>query len=110
PFYTGKRKGAPVFEIVHARPVPADHSDPMFGRSTDDVIGQDAGDVFATLVTGYNFDGVQSPVVQRVGDAHQTTPVLSLSNFYGAHGYNPLIPHMSAIFGAAGPDIRHGEL
>lgn len=109
PFYAN-RKGKPVFEIVHARPLPDDPNDPSFGRGTDSVIGQDSGDVFATLITGYNFDGIQSPVVQRIGDSHQTSPVLSLPNFYGAHGYNPLIKHMSAIFFAAGPGIRHGKL
>jgi hypothetical protein len=29
---------------------------------------------------------------------------------YGAHGYDPLLPNMSAIFFAAGPDIRHGTI
>ena len=76
----------------------------------DEFIGQDSGDVSALLTVGYNFDGTQSPVVQRLGDAPATTPVLSLPNFYGAHGYDPLLPNMSAIFIAAGPDIRPGSL
>ena len=33
-----------------------------------------------------------------------------VANFYGAHGYDPLLPNMSAIFIAAGPDIRPGSL
>jgi hypothetical protein len=110
PFYGKKHQGVPVFDIVHSRPLPQDHNDPNFARGTDDVIGQDSGDVFATLSFGYNFDGTQSPVVQRIGDAPQASPVLSLPNFYGAHGYDPAIKHMSAIFFAAGPDIRHGKL
>jgi hypothetical protein len=36
--------------------------------------------------------------------------VLSVSNFYGAHGYDPNIKHMSALFVAAGPDIGKGKL
>jgi hypothetical protein len=31
-------------------------------------------------------------------------PILSVLNFYGAHGYDPLLSSMSAIFYAAGPD------
>lgn len=37
-------------------------------------------------------------------------PVLSVPNFYGAHGYDPTLPNMSAIFYAAGPDIQPGKL
>ena len=33
-----------------------------------------------------------------------------MSNFYGAHGYDPNISNMSAIFFAAGPDIGRGTL
>jgi predicted AlkP superfamily pyrophosphatase or phosphodiesterase len=107
PNYTSGAASVPVFDKVFARPNPP-IGDPSFGRTTSDVIGQDAGDVFAILSTGYNFDGTQSPVVQRLGDAPAATPVLSLPNFYGAHGYDPAIEHMSAIFYAAGPHIRHG--
>ena len=107
PAYAGRR-GTPLFDIVHARPVPADVNDPSFGRGTDHFIGQDYGDVFAILTTGYNFDGTQSPVVQRLGDPTSTAPVLSVPNFYGAHGYDPQLPDMGALFYAAGPDIRQG--
>ena len=62
------------------------------------------------LTVGYNFDGTQSPVVQRLGDAPSTSPILSVPNFYGAHGYDPQLLDMSAIFYAAGPDIRPGVL
>ena len=54
-----------VFEKVYRRPLPADITDPSFGLGTDELIGQDGGDVFALLNIGYNFDGTQSPVVQR---------------------------------------------
>ncbi|MBA3776800.1 MAG: hypothetical protein H0X11_10230, partial [Betaproteobacteria bacterium] len=50
------------------------------------------------------------PVVQRAGDESSATPVFSIPNFYGAHGYDPKLRSMSAIFYAAGPDIRHGKL
>lgn len=99
-----------VFDKVYTRPLPADIADPTFGRGTSEFIGQDSGDVYALLTPGYNFDGTQSPVVRRQGDPATGTPVLSLPNFYGAHGYDPLLPNMSAIFFAAGPDIRRGTL
>jgi predicted AlkP superfamily phosphohydrolase/phosphomutase len=105
--YAGKH-GVPLFDIVHARPLPSDVNDPSFGRGTDHSIGQDYGDVFAILTTGYNFDGVQSPVVQRLGDPASTAPALSVSNFYGAHGYDPELRDMGALFYAAGPDIKQG--
>lgn len=108
--YTGGASQVPVFDKIYSRPLPADQSDPSFGRGTSEFIGQDSGDVFALLTAGYNFDGTQSPVVLRLGDATGGVPILSLPNFYGAHGYDPLLPHMSAIFYAAGPDIRHGDL
>ncbi|MGH7375436.1 MAG: alkaline phosphatase family protein [Candidatus Rokuibacteriota bacterium] len=110
PNYTLGKAGVPVFDKVYARPLPAELDDPSFGRSTSAFIGQDGGDVFALLAPGYNFDGVQNPVVQRLGDPSATTPIVSLPNFYGAHGYDPTIENLSAIFFAAGPDIRHGEL
>ena len=45
-----------------------------------------------------------------MGDAASAAPVLSVPNFYGAHGYDPQLPEMSAIFFAAGPDVRPGVL
>jgi predicted AlkP superfamily pyrophosphatase or phosphodiesterase len=108
PNYT--RGPRPVFDKIFKRPVPADLADPAFGRSTSAVIGQDSGDVFALLTLGYNFDGVQGPGIARRDDPAAATPILSLPNFYGAHGYDPSVPEMSAIFYAAGPDIRHGRL
>ena len=90
--------------------MPADINDPQFGRQTNDFIGQDSGDVFAMMRTGYNFDGVQNPVVIRQGDPVVPNPILSVANFYGAHGYDPNITDMSAIFFAAGPDIGRGTL
>ena len=68
PNYTAGAASVPVFDKVFARPTPP-LDDPSFGRTTSDVIGQDAGDVFAMLTTGYNFDGTQSPLVTRLGDA-----------------------------------------
>jgi arylsulfatase A-like enzyme len=100
----------PVFDKIYTRPVPDDINDPQFGRQTNDFIGQDSGDVFAMMRTGYNFDGVQTPVVIRQGDPVVGNPVLSVANFYGAHGYDPTISNMSAIFFAAGPDIGRGTL
>jgi hypothetical protein len=100
-----------VFAQINARPIPTNLTDPTFGLGTDGVIGQDSGDVFTTLALGYNFDGVQTPVVQRLGDEPSTAPVLSVPNFYGAHGYDPKLSEMSAIFFAAGPDVcTHGKV
>lgn len=56
----------PVFDKIYTR--PAELGDPDFGRRTSAFIGQDAGDVFALLAPGYNFDGTQNPVVIRLGD------------------------------------------
>jgi len=66
--------------------------------------------VFAMMRPGYNFDGVQNPVVIRKDDPPAANPVLSVPNFYGAHGHDPNILDMSAIFFAAGPDIGRGTL
>jgi predicted AlkP superfamily pyrophosphatase or phosphodiesterase len=110
PIYTRGEDQVPVFDKVYLRPVPNDPTDPTFGRATNENIGQDFGDVFAMLSTGYNFDGVQSPVIYRLSDPISSTPVLSVPNFYGAHGYEPNIPNMSAIFIAAGPHIGRGLL
>jgi hypothetical protein len=99
-----------VFDKIYTRPVPDDINDPQFGRQTNEFIGQDSGDVFAMMGTGYNFDGVQTPVVIRKDDPVIGNPILSVANFYGAHGYDPTISNMSAIFFAAGPDIGRGTL
>ena len=105
-----KRDRKPIFDKIYARPLPENVNDPSFGLGTNKVIGQDSGDVFTTMAEGYNFDGTQTPVVPRLGDAPATPPVLSVPNFYGAHGYDPQKPNMSAIFFAAGPNIRRGNL
>ncbi len=106
--YTNGAASVPLFDKVYAR--PASLSDPLFGRRTDKFIGQDSGDVVALLNAGYNFDGTQSPIILRRGDAASARPVLSLPNFYGAHGYDPALPNMSAIFFAAGPHVGSGTL
>src|SRR5262249_26020510 len=64
--------------------------------------------VFAQLAEGYNFDGIQSPGVARVGDPpfDAATTALSVPNFYGAHGYDAQLKDMSATFMAAGPAIE----
>src|SRR5262249_5600619 len=106
-----------VFDTTHVFTRPAVLGDANFGLETSDFIGQDTGDVFALLNVGYNFDGTQSPVVHRLGDVAAGTPsqvldfnILSVPNFYGAHGYDPNLSDMSAIFYAAGPDIGHGAI
>jgi phosphodiesterase/alkaline phosphatase D-like protein/predicted AlkP superfamily pyrophosphatase or phosphodiesterase len=110
PNYTAGVSKVNVFDKVYDRPVPTDLNDPAFGLSTDDYIGQDTGDVFALLTEGYNFDGIQSPAVTRLGDSSTTSSVFSVPNFYGAHGYDPTLPNMSAIFYAAGPSFGKGTL
>jgi hypothetical protein len=110
PDYALHRRSAPVFQQVFARPTPTHPSDPLFGLGTSRVIGQDSGDVYATLSLGYNFDGTQSPLVARLGDDAPTAATLSVPNFYGAHGYDPQLPEMSAIFYAAGPHICRDKL
>jgi predicted AlkP superfamily pyrophosphatase or phosphodiesterase len=106
PLYTLGKPSVSIFDKIYTR--PANLGDPNFGLETDNVIGQDFGDVFATLTVGYNFDGTQSPVVTRQGDT--SAQFLSVPSFYGAHGYDPTIPNLSAIFLAAGPDIGQGTL
>lgn len=110
PNYTQGQGSVPVFDKIYPRPLPQDLNDPSFGLGTNQVIGQDSGDVFATMTEGYNFDGIQTPPVIRLGDASSSNPVLSVPNFYGAHGYDPTLPNLSAIFFAAGPDIGRGTL
>ncbi len=102
PNYTNGASSVPVFEKVFVRPTPGGVGDPNFGLDAKEFIGQDSGDIYATMTIGYNFDGTQFPVVQRLGDAPSTAPVLSVPNFYGAHGYNPNQPDMDAFFAAAG--------
>ncbi|BAZ66133.1 MAG: alkaline phosphatase family protein [Pelatocladus maniniholoensis HA4357-MV3] len=98
-----------IFDKIYARPLPGDLNDPTFGLGTSEFVGQDTGDVFAIMSDGYNFDGTQNPVVTRLGDTDYS--VFSVPNFYGAHGYDPSIPKLSAIFYAAGPDInRRGSI
>jgi predicted AlkP superfamily pyrophosphatase or phosphodiesterase len=110
PRYAMAHREVRVFDQIHKRPTPRDVNDPGFGLTTDDFIGQDSGDVFAVLALGYNFDGRQTPVVQRLGDEPASTPVLSVPNFYGSHGYDPRSPEMSVIFYAAGPQVCRQEL
>ena len=76
------------------------------GFCTDDNIGQDTGDVLALMAEGYNFDGVQN--VTRLGDVAGPTNPYSVPTFYGAHGHDSSRPAMSAIFYAAGPDVKQG--
>ncbi|WP_265275339.1 alkaline phosphatase family protein [Nostoc sp. KVJ3] len=108
PNYVRGRRQA-IIDKIYPRPLPADLNDPKFGLGTSEFVGQDTGDVFAIMKEGYNFDGTQNPVVTRLGDTDNS--VFSLPNFYGAHGYDPKIPNLSAIFYAAGPDInRRGNI
>lgn len=106
--YADSPTGTPVFDLVHPRPLPEDAADPRFGLSTDAVIGQDSGDVYAVLAPGYNFDGRQAPPVRRQGD--DPNAPFSVPNFYGAHGYDPALRTMHAIFYAAGPDVCRGRI
>jgi hypothetical protein len=64
----------------------------------------------APVIAHIDHKSTQTPVVHRLGDVASAAPILSLPNFYGAHGYDPTLPNMSAIFMAAGPDIRRGSL
>ncbi|NJN88403.1 MAG: alkaline phosphatase family protein [Leptolyngbyaceae cyanobacterium SL_7_1] len=106
PHYTDG--GTRLFDTIHARPIPADLNDPSMGRSTNEWIGKDTGDVLAILHEGYNFDGAQRPPVQRSGDSPSAEPTLSIPTFYGTHGYDAERSAMSAIFFAAGGAIGQG--
>src|SRR5262245_3148772 len=110
PNYTLHRPRVPVFDQIFARPTSLKPGDPEFGLGTNRVIGQDSGDVYATLSLGYNFDGTQTPVVPRLGDDATATVALSVPNFYGAHGYDPRLREMSAIFLAAGPQVCRDQI
>src|SRR5262249_6332991 len=94
-----------IFTVVETRPSTCDAGT---GLCTSKTIGQDFGDVFALMAPGYNFDGIQSPGVARLGDApfSSATTTISMPNFYGAHGHDPELPVMSATFIARGPQIR----
>ena len=101
-------KGGRVFTTVESRPLNCDEGS---GLCTSRTIGQDFGDVFAQLAEGYNFDGIQSPVVVRQGDPafDPARTVFSVANFYGAHGHDAELESMSATFLAAGPGIRQDK-
>jgi len=99
---------ANLFTDVFTRPATCGGPAPGFCTSAD--VGQDSGDVVALMAEGYNFDGTQSPGVARQGDPAFVagTTAFSLPNFYGAHGHRSTLPSMSAIFFAAGPNIKPG--
>jgi predicted AlkP superfamily pyrophosphatase or phosphodiesterase len=105
PRFNFSLKGGQLFTVVETRPMQCEAPT---GLCTSKTIGQDFGDVFALMAPGYNFDGIQSPGVARLGDApfNAATTALSMPNFYGAHGHDPELPVMSATFIAAGPQIR----
>ncbi len=109
-YVTGGGASTPIFDKVYNREVPANPTANDIITARGNFIGQDTGDVFALLKLGYNFDGTQATPVIRKGDATNTSPVLSVPNFYGAHGYDPTLPDMQAIFAAAGPDIAKKAL
>ncbi|WP_347339489.1 esterase-like activity of phytase family protein [Planktothrix sp. FACHB-1355] len=94
-----------IFDKVYTRPVPPNPTSADIINAKSEFIGQDSGDVFALLKLGYNFDGIQNPLVRRKDDFGADNPIFSVPNFYGAHGYDPTLNEMKAIFYAAGPDI-----
>jgi phosphodiesterase/alkaline phosphatase D-like protein/predicted AlkP superfamily pyrophosphatase or phosphodiesterase len=111
PNYTNGAASVGVFDKIYNRDVAANATVNDVINARGAFIGQDTGDVFALLKTGYNFDGTQTVPVIRKGDtAPAATAVLSVPNFYGAHGYDPTLPDMKAIFYAAGPDIASQSL
>ncbi len=105
PRFNFSLKDGRIFTVVETRPLQCEAPT---GQCTSKTIGQDFGDVFALMAPGYNFDGIQNPGVARLGDApfSAATTMLSMPNFYGAHGHDPELPVMSATFIAAGPQIR----
>jgi predicted AlkP superfamily pyrophosphatase or phosphodiesterase len=109
PKFNFSLKGGRIFTVVETRPLQCDAGT---GQCTSKTIGQDFGDVFALMAPGYNFDGIQNPGVARLGDApfNAATTMLSMSNFYGAHGHDPELPEMSATFIADGPQIREATI
>ena len=105
PFFNpGARR---LFSHVFTR--PADCGQPGF--CTDNAIGQDSGDILALMREGYNFDGIQSPGVARLGEPafDAAATVYSVPNFYGAHGHDSKLRSMSAILYAAGPNLKQGK-
>jgi predicted AlkP superfamily pyrophosphatase or phosphodiesterase len=105
PKFNFSLKSGRIFTVLETRPLQCDAGT---GLCTSKTIGQDFGDVFALMAPGYNFDGIQNPGVARLGDTpfNAATTMLSMPNFYGAHGHDPELPEMSATFIAAGPQIR----
>lgn len=105
PKFNFSLKHGRLFTVVETRPLMCEAGT---GQCVSKTIGQDFGDVFALMAPGYNFDGIQNPGVARSGDApfNAATTMLSMPNFYGAHGHDPELPVMSATFIAAGPQIR----
>jgi predicted AlkP superfamily pyrophosphatase or phosphodiesterase len=105
PKFNFSLKDGRIFTVIESRPLQCDAGT---GLCTSRSIGQDFGDVFAMMAPGYNFDGIQNPGVARLGDApfNAATTMLSMPNFYGAHGHDPRLSEMSATFIAAGPQIR----
>lgn len=105
PKFNFSLKDGRIFTVVETRPLQCEEGT---GECTSKTIGQDFGDVFALMAPGYNFDGIQNPGVARLGDPsfNAATTMLSMPNFYGAHGHDPELPVMSATFIAAGPQIR----
>lgn len=103
-FYNPNR--ASLFSDVWTRPEACGKPGLCVGGN----FGQDTGDILALMVEGYNFDGTQSPAVIRLGDALAAAPsYYSVPNFYGAHGHRSELASMSAIFYAAGPNIKQGK-
>jgi predicted AlkP superfamily pyrophosphatase or phosphodiesterase len=109
PKFNFSLKSGRIFTVVETRPLQCDAGT---GLCTSKTIGQDFGDVFALMAPGYNFDGIQNPGVARLGDApfNAATTMLSMPNFYGAHGHDPELPVMSATFIADGPQIREATI
>jgi len=96
--------GTRLFPQVFKRP-----DCPPAGFCTNKSIGQDTGDVLALMAEGYNFDGAQTPLVFRLGDAAAASSIYSVPNFYGAHGHDSHLLSMSAILYAAGPSVKEGH-
>jgi predicted AlkP superfamily pyrophosphatase or phosphodiesterase len=103
-FNYSSKKGR-IFSKAETRPATCSKG---VGFCTNDTIGQDFGDVFAQLAEGYNFDGIQNPVVVRQGDPtfEAGKTIFSVPNFYGSHGHDAELASMSATFMASGPKFR----
>ena len=95
-----------LFDKIYERPVPENPTADDIINATNGFIGQDTGDVFALLTSGYNFDGFR-PEVPRQGDSAPAAgdAFFSVPNFYGMHGYDANLSEMEAAFIAAGPDF-----